>query len=334
MRAKVDRLRPATTYAYVFVQGGARSTVGTFTTAPYSTAGSSRAVRDLGRRRRGTAGPNGKPGFNRFKILSGRMAGENNAFNINLGDTIYSDSEIGGSSRRAHRRREVGKVQARARLAGPAQAPGLGGALTATGTTTSSSMTSRGQRTATRSMRRASRRSPTTHPAAKPSGTGALSHVPLGKNLGSTSSTSAVPERQGDDDVQRRSRADRTSGRSRRLRGSPPGLRTRVPGLSRRDRRPFAHDAGRPTVRRLHKAIRASKATWKVIVNEVPIEQFYALPYDRWEGYAAERERLLRFLQANVKNVVFLATDTHDLVNEVRYRPSAARRRVRASGRS
>jgi alkaline phosphatase D len=69
------------------------------------------------------------------------------------------------------------------------------------------------------------------------------------------------------------------------------------------------------------KAIKASTATWKVIVNEVPIQQFYALPYDRWEGYAAERERLLRFLQANVKNVVFLTTDTHaNLVNEVRYR--------------
>ena len=68
------------------------------------------------------------------------------------------------------------------------------------------------------------------------------------------------------------------------------------------------------------KAIKASKATWKVIVNEVPIQQFYALPYDRWEGYAAERERLLRFLQANVRNVVFLTTDTHaNLVNEVRY---------------
>ncbi|MBM2821523.1 MAG: PhoD protein, partial [Thermoleophilia bacterium] len=69
------------------------------------------------------------------------------------------------------------------------------------------------------------------------------------------------------------------------------------------------------------KAIEASKATWKVIVNEVPIQQFYALPYDRWEGYAAERERLLRFLQANVRNVVFLTTDTHaNFVNEVRYR--------------
>ena len=56
-----------------------------------------------------------------------------------------------------------------------------------------------------------------------------------------------------------------------------------------------------------------------MIVNEVPIQQFYALPYDRWEGYEAERQRLLRFLQANVKNVLFLATDTHaNLVNEVR----------------
>ena len=69
------------------------------------------------------------------------------------------------------------------------------------------------------------------------------------------------------------------------------------------------------------KAIQASTATWKVIVNEVPVQQYYALPYDRWEGYAAERERLLRFLQANVKNVVFLTTDTHaNLVNEVRSR--------------
>jgi phosphodiesterase/alkaline phosphatase D-like protein len=69
------------------------------------------------------------------------------------------------------------------------------------------------------------------------------------------------------------------------------------------------------------KAIAASAATIKVIVNEVPIQQFYALPFDRWEGYEYERERLLRFLQANVRNVVFVTTDAHaNLVNEVRYR--------------
>jgi hypothetical protein len=39
------------------------------------------------------------------------------------------------------------------------------------------------------------------------------------------------------------------------------------------------------------------------------------------EGYAAERERLLRFLQSRVRNVLFLTTDTHaNLVNEIRYR--------------
>ena len=60
-------------------------------------------------------------------------------------------------------------------------------------------------------------------------------------------------------------------------------------------------------------------------MNEVPIQQYYALPYDRWEGYAAERDRLLRFLQANVENVVFLTTDTHgNLINEVRFRTLGA----------
>jgi phosphodiesterase/alkaline phosphatase D-like protein len=66
------------------------------------------------------------------------------------------------------------------------------------------------------------------------------------------------------------------------------------------------------------KAIRASSATWKVVLNEVPLMQFYALPYDRWEGYGAERARLLTDL-AGVKNVVVLTTDLHGhLIGEVR----------------
>ena len=57
-----------------------------------------------------------------------------------------------------------------------------------------------------------------------------------------------------------------------------------------------------------------------MIFNEVPIQQYYALPYDRWEGYAAERTALLQYLQAKVKNVVFLTTDVHaNLVNDARF---------------
>ena len=67
------------------------------------------------------------------------------------------------------------------------------------------------------------------------------------------------------------------------------------------------------------KAVKASTATFKVVMNEVPIQQFYALPYDRWEGYAAERRALLSYLKENVKNVVFLTTDVHaNMVNDAR----------------
>ncbi len=67
------------------------------------------------------------------------------------------------------------------------------------------------------------------------------------------------------------------------------------------------------------KAIQSSTATFKVIMNEVPIQQSYALPYDRWEGYAAERARLLAFLRDNVENAVFLTTDVHaNMVNDAR----------------
>jgi len=72
------------------------------------------------------------------------------------------------------------------------------------------------------------------------------------------------------------------------------------------------------------RAIKNSKATFKVIFNEVPIQQYYALPYDRWEGYEAERQEVLHFLQDNVDNAVFLTTDAHaNLVNDARSIPSA-----------
>jgi alkaline phosphatase D len=62
-----------------------------------------------------------------------------------------------------------------------------------------------------------------------------------------------------------------------------------------------------------------SKAKFKFVINEVPIQQFYALPYDRWEGYAAERAEILNFIRdQQIRNVVFLSTDTHaNLINEV-----------------
>ncbi len=54
-------------------------------------------------------------------------------------------------------------------------------------------------------------------------------------------------------------------------------------------------------------------------MNELPIQQLWVLPYDRWEGYAAERAEILNFIRDNgIENVVFLTTDIHaNIINEV-----------------
>ena len=63
----------------------------------------------------------------------------------------------------------------------------------------------------------------------------------------------------------------------------------------------------------------ASTAKFKFVINELPIQQFFALPYDRWEGYGAERNEILNFIRDNdIGNVIFLATDIHaNLANDV-----------------
>jgi alkaline phosphatase D len=79
---------------------------------------------------------------------------------------------------------------------------------------------------------------------------------------------------------------------------------------------------GRQQFDRFLNDVQASTARFKIIVNETPIQQFYGLPYDRWEGYAHERIELFNQLQQRgVKNVVFLTTDTHAaFANVIRYR--------------
>jgi len=62
-----------------------------------------------------------------------------------------------------------------------------------------------------------------------------------------------------------------------------------------------------------------STAKFKLVVSEDPIQQFHVLPYDRWEGYGAERSELLNYIRNNgIDNVDFLTTDTHaTLLNQV-----------------
>lgn len=92
------------------------------------------------------------------------------------------------------------------------------------------------------------------------------------------------------------------------------------PGCVERINDPSRTMLGSKQLKTFEKAINKSKATFKVIFNEVPIQQYYALPYDRWEGYEAERKQVLSYLQQNVDNAVFLTTDVHAaLVNDARF---------------
>ena len=119
-----------------------------------------------------------------------------------------------------------------------------------------------------------------------------------------------------------RPRPDRPAERPQRfLRDRAAARQPGAAGVHGGDQRPEPHHARRrASWTSSSERSRNSTATFKVIFNEVPIQQYYALPYDRWEGYEAERQELLSYLQQNVDNVVFLTTDVHaNLVNDARF---------------
>jgi len=62
----------------------------------------------------------------------------------------------------------------------------------------------------------------------------------------------------------------------------------------------------------LKSALLGSTAAFKFIMNGPPITEIHLQPYDRWEGYPAERTEILDFIEANgIENVIWLSTDLH-----------------------
>jgi alkaline phosphatase D len=65
----------------------------------------------------------------------------------------------------------------------------------------------------------------------------------------------------------------------------------------------------------LKAGLSASTAKFKFVMNGPLVSALLYLPYDRWEGYAAERTEILEYIELNdIKNVVFLSTDIHALI--------------------
>ena len=314
----VRGLKAATSYRYFFAQGKAKSAIGRFTTAPAPSVSASVRFAISGDAD-ATPAANGKPAYNRFEVYQ-RMHAEANHFNINLGDTIYSDSEVGG----APVARTISAKWAKYRLG--LELPALFALRASAGLYShwddhefinDFSRPEHGEAIYAAGVKAFRDYSPVTYSPA----TGLYRTARWGKHLElfflderSFRSAKATTACNGDL-APTAPQAVRNA-----FAALAPGLRNPVlPACLAAIDDPARTILGARQYDAFTKAIKASTATWKVVVNEVPIQQYYALPYDRWEGYAAERERLLSFLQQNVKNVVFLTTDTHaNLVNELR----------------
>jgi alkaline phosphatase D len=322
VQRRVHGLAPNRRYTYVFsVKVGRITTAshGEFWTAP-SPRTAARVRFAISGDADGARNPKtGKPAYNLFHVY-GRMAAERNHFNINLGDTIYSDSEVGGvppaltvPAKWAKYKQNLGFAHLRNLRRGT-------GLYSHWDDHEFINDFSRGEHGAGIFNRGATAfrdYAPVTYAAA----TGLYRTFRWGRHL----ELFFLEERAF------RSPKVRTVCNGDLAPTAPQAVRNAfaalVPSLANPVPQACLDALADPSRTMLGarqyaaftKAIRASSATWKVIVNEVPIQQYYALPYDRWEGYPAEREKLLRFLQANVKNVLFLTTDTHaNFVNEVR----------------
>ena len=313
----VTGLRPATTYRYRFWQGDVSSRLGTFRTPPRSSVRARVSFAFTGDAD-ATPGTNGRPGFNGFETY-GAMARERNDFNLNFGDTIYSDSELAG----AVVARTVDQKRAKYKLAlalEPLRRLRAGAGLYSGWDdhefVNDYSRAEHGAAIYEAGVRAFLDYAPSTYRPA----TGLYRSFRWGRNLelffldGRSFRSGKVTAVCGSDLAPTAPPAVRQAFASLAPALARPVPQACLEAIASPDRTLL----GAAQLAAFTRAIKASTATFKVVVNPVPMMQLYALPYDRWEGYAAERARVLDALRG-VRNVVFLTTDTHaHLIGEIR----------------
>lgn len=338
---RIRDLIPDVTYYYRFSAGGRTiSDTGSFRTAPepnraktieFAWSGDADAQPQPGET---------KPFWNNFEIYK-RMANEKNAFNVNFGDTIYSDTEVGSEQQGgAFQPGAPTALSVSAKWAKYRQNLALRNlqAMRRTGVVYTHwddhefvndfSVAENGSTLYRAGVRAFTDYAPVTYNARN----GLYRKFRWGRNLevffldqrsfrdakASEGGVCDNPQGSGSPDLAP------TAPQSTRNTFSVlvPSLAQPAPQACKdRINDPNRSFLGRAQLAQFKRDIQRSTATFKVIMNETPIQQFYALPYDRWEGYEAERQDVLKFLQGNVKNVVFLTTDTHaNFINDARLR--------------
>jgi alkaline phosphatase D len=338
LQARVTGLRPNRTYYYRFVMGRSRSKVGSFKTAPRPTQNATIRFAFSGDADAQPAAGQRRPFWNNFQVYR-RMQLERNVFNVNMGDLIYSDTEVGAALSGG-----VFRPAAPTALTVPAKwakyRMNLGQAnlanLRGSGTVYNSwddhefindfSKAENGNTIYRAGVKAFRNYMPVTYSSAN----GIYRSFRWGRNLElfflddrSFRSAKASAQDRCDDSRGNPDLGPTAPQSSRNVFAAiyPPLGQPVKPGCVETIRDPSRTMLGARQFTRFTTALRQSTATFKVIMNQVPIQQYYALPYDRWEGYEAERRRLLDFLRSNqIRNTVFLTTDVHgNLVNTIKF---------------
>ena len=339
VQASLEKLEPGTRYFYRFTgRGGRRSDVGVFRTAPR--AGRNRTVEFAwtGDTDFSPEPGESEPYWNDGQIFR-RMRAERNDFNIHLGDTIYSDSEVPGRlqpialtvpQKWAKYKLNLGNRHLRAlrRSAGffsHWDDHEFVNDFSPNENTFSNDVNIDGRVLYRRGVQAFRDYAPVRYTSRD----GLYRRVRWGRNvelffLDQRSFRSAKADEGGVCNNPQSGEPDLapTAPQSTRnqFAGVVPALAQPVPqACLDAIRSPDRTYLGRRQLTRFLRDVKRSNARFKIVMNELPIQQYYVLPYDRWEGYEAERQQVLRELQ-NVKNLVFLTTDVHaTLVNDARF---------------
>jgi alkaline phosphatase D len=345
LQTRVTGLKPGRKYKYRWcMSGGRRSAVGTFDTAPAPNQAKTIRFAVSGDQDASPLPGTTTPYWNNFEVWR-RIKKENNNFNVLMGDTIYSDSEVPGVGGVAGTATSVAQKWAKYRLnleqkpwanvrgatsyyahwddhefindfaRSESVFPEEGGKVEAPGETI--------YKNGVKAFRDYN---PITYSAQN----GIYRTFRWGKNLqvfflDERSFRSSLanyggacdnPPGSGSPDL---APTAPTANRALFAAIAPALANPPPPACLAAINDPNRTMLGKQQLTNFEGAIKRSTATFKVIMNEVPIQQFYALPYDRWEGYAAERTQLLTYLKENVKNAIFLTTDVHaNMVNDAR----------------
>jgi alkaline phosphatase D len=328
LQQRVRGLKPDTRYFYRFVKGKKASVTGSFRSAP--APGKAKTIKfAFSGDTDAQAAPGTKtPFYNQFQAYRS-MARANNAFNINLGDTIYSDSEVPGVPVATTVAQKWAKYKQNLALRNLQLVRGSQAIYSHWDDhefINDFTRQENGDAIYSAGVRAFRDYAPVTYTKRN----GLFRTFTWGKNLEmfflderSFRSAKASANHACDNPADGQPDLAPTAPTATRALFAVlvPSLAQPVPPqCTAAINDPSRTMLGNAQLAQLQGALKASKAKWKVIVNEVPIQQFYALPYDRWEGYAAERTKLLQWLTQNTKNVTFVTTDVHaNLVNDVRF---------------